>query len=428
MEADPGGNSRYGENEITAFPWAAHYVPVPGEGAVLVREMLAEFGLLRDGQWEERHLCHAPQERLFLHGRWQEGIEPDLGATPADRAQYRRFHQRMREFAATGEFRIPIDTGSRPTAELDRLSFATWLRNERFDSPYLHWLAGYSCRDDYGASAEAASAWAGIHYFAARDAEERRPEDRGPLTWPEGNGWIAKKLAALAGPRLRTSSFVHRIAREGAVYRVFAGESEIRAAAVIFAAPVHLARYMVAQGTLAGDAARAVEEWNGAYSPWLTANLTLDRPPKEKGFPPAWDNVIYRSPALGYVDATHQSLRTRRDRGVWTYYWALANGSPAEGRRLLLERDWAVWKDAILADLAQAHPDIRDCVSRIDIMRMGHAMIRPSVGWITSPVRRLAAALQGRFVFANSDLSGISIFEEAQYRGVTAAGRVARAL
>src|SRR5437879_10269030 len=29
MNAQPGGNARWGQNEITAYPWAAHYVPVP---------------------------------------------------------------------------------------------------------------------------------------------------------------------------------------------------------------------------------------------------------------------------------------------------------------------------------------------------------------------------------------------------------------
>ena len=30
MEPDAGGNARSGQNEISAYPWAAHYVPVPG--------------------------------------------------------------------------------------------------------------------------------------------------------------------------------------------------------------------------------------------------------------------------------------------------------------------------------------------------------------------------------------------------------------
>ena len=131
-----------------------------------------------------------------------------------------------------------------------------------------------------------------------------------------------------------------------------------------------------------------------AYSPWLTANLTLDRWPRERGLEPAWDNVLYDSPALGYVVATHQTVRSRVDRTVWTYYWALAEGTPAENRKLLLERDWAYWKEAILNDLSRAHPDIRACVSRIDIMRIGHAMARPTPGFLKSPQRQRSRRAQ----------------------------------
>ncbi len=139
-------------------------------------------------------------------------------------------------------------------------------------------------------------------------------------------------------------------------------------------------------------------------------------------------NVIYDSPALGYVVATHQSLRTHIDRSVWTFYWALAQGSPADNRRLLLQKDWNYWKEAILADLERAHPDIRQCVSRLDILRLGHAMARPAPGFLESDERRRLTAASGNFLFANSDLSGFSIFEEAQYRGVKAAERALAAL
>jgi hypothetical protein len=164
------------------------------------------------------------------------------------------------------------------------------------------------------------------------------------------------------------------------------------------------------------------------YSPWLTANLTLDRPPGTYGGEPTWDNVIRDSPTLGYVDAMHQTLRTHVDRTVWTFYWALADGSPSEKRLQLLSSDWNYWKEAILHDLERVHADIRQCVSRIDIMRMGHAMARPKVGAIFSPERRALAKPLGRILFANSDLSGFSIFEEAQYRGVLAAERLLNAL
>jgi hypothetical protein len=160
------------------------------------------------------------------------------------------------------------------------------------------------------------------------------------------------------------------------------------------------------------------------YSPWLTANLTLDRIPKSYGGDPTWDNVFMDSPTLGYVDAMHQSVRTQVDRTVWTFYWALAEGSPAHNRQLLLSTDWQYWKEAILHDLERVHSDIRQCVSRIDIMRMGHAMARPKVGAIFSPERRNLTKPRGRIFFANSDLSGFSIFEEAQFRGIVAAESV----
>ena len=160
------------------------------------------------------------------------------------------------------------------------------------------------------------------------------------------------------------------------------------------------------------------------YSPWLTANLSLERLPAANGDDPTWDNVVMNSPTLGYVDATHQSVRSHIERTVWTFYWALAEDPPPVNRKLLLEKDWNYWKEAILRDLERVHPDIRQCVSRIDVMRFGHAMARPAPGAIFSAERRKLASLEGRLLFANSDLSGFSIFEEAQYRGVRAAEKV----
>jgi phytoene dehydrogenase-like protein len=405
MEPHPGGNARWGENEVSRYPWAAHYVPVPVKGEELVHELFEEFGLYRDGRWDERALCFDPQERLFLHGRWQEGIEPELGATARDREQYRRFEAQMKEFRASGEFTIPMQRGAKPSP-LDRVSFDQWLNQQGFHSPYLRWYMNYACRDDYGALAKDTSAWAGIHYFASRE-----PEEKGPLTWPEGNGWITRKLTAKLGRYLRTGEMVYRIAGD----RVLTEQTEYVAESIIFAAPTFLAHYII-EGA---PAATGFE-----YSPWLTANLTLDHAPAEDGSEVAWDNVILESPGLGYVDATHMSVATREDRSVWTYYWSLAEYAPAQGRRLLLQHDWNYWKEAILNDLSRAHPDIRSCVSRIDIMRMGHAMIRPSPGFLFSEDRARWLKPRGRVHFANSDLSGFSIFEEAQYRGVTAADLV----
>jgi glycine/D-amino acid oxidase-like deaminating enzyme len=404
MEAQAGGNSRWGQNEITAYPWAAHYVPVPDARATLVRELFEELGVYKDGKWDERRLCFSPQERLYLHGRWQEGIEPEIASTARDREDYRRFHDLMAEYRGSGQFTIPMERGARSSA-LDRLSMRDWMTEKRFTSPYLNWYIDYACRDDYGALASDTSAWAGVHYFASRD-----PEEKGPLTWPEGNGWIVRQLTERLNSYIRTSSPVYAIVRDGNRLRVKTETVEYIAGRVIFAAPTFLAPHIV-EGAPAPQGL--------VYSPWLTANLTLDRLPEET----AWDNVIYDSPALGYVVATHMSLQSQIDRSVWTFYWALAHRPPSEMRALLLEKDWSYWRDAILHDLSRAHPDIRERVSHIDVMRIGHAMARPVPGFLGSESRHRFASTTGSVIYANSDLSGFSIFEEAQYRGATAADR-----
>jgi len=115
------------------------------------------------------------------------------------------------------------------------------------------------------------------------------------------------------------------------------------------------------------------------------------------------------------------TLATHVERTVWTFYWSLAEYRPAEARALLLAKDWSYWKEAILSDLERAHPDIRRCVSHVDIMRIGHAMARPTPGFIFSAAREQWTKPLANIFFANSDLSGFSIFEEAQYRGVEAA-------
>jgi len=415
MNAQPGGNARWSENEITAYPWAAHYVPVPGPKAEYVRELFEDLGVLKNAHWEERYLAFSPQERLFLYGRWQEGIEPAVGLAPKDRDQFQRFENLFGEFRKSGCFTIPLELGLSPKFQyLDRLPFSDWLRQQGFDSRLLNWYTNYACRDDYGALASDTSAWAGIHYFSSRESDEK-----GPLTWPEGNGWITRRLLERVGANVRTNQMVHRISQSRHGASVFAGETEFQAEFVIFAAPTFLAPYLLENFPPLHDF---------VYSPWLTANLTLDRYPDSRGAEPSWDTVFLDSPTLGYVDAMHQSLRTHIDRTVWTFYWALAEGAPAQNRQLLLEKDWAYWKEAILHDLERVHSDIRQCVSRIDIMRMGHAMIRPSVGAIFSEERRRLTRLDRRLLFANSDLSGISIFEEAQFHGVQAAQKVLKKL
>jgi hypothetical protein len=183
-------------------------------------------------------------------------------------------------------------------------------------------------------------------------------------------------------------------------------------------------------------AARIVRPWRDAppahlasfeHGAWMVANLTLrDRPAPGPGFPLAWDNVLYDSASLGYVVATHQA---GIDHGptVLTYYYPLCDADPRAARRKLFEASWREWADVALTDLSRAHPDIRALVTRLDVVRWGHAMIRPRPGLVWGGARERASAPFRGIHFAHTDLSGVALFEEALFHGARAAEEVLRA-
>jgi hypothetical protein len=284
----------------------------------------------------------------------------------------------------------------------------------------------YACRDDFGSTLARTSAWAGIHYFAAR-MEDPYGEPAEFLTWPEGNGRLVQHLAAAAGGRLRLGALVTEVAPrrdrvEVAYWDATGGRAlGLRAGHVIFALPRFLAAPLLAPWRAAPPAFLR----ETVYGSWMVANLTLRDRPLSRGFPLAWDNVLYDSPSLGYVVATHQA---GRDHGptVFTYYLPLVEDDVAQARGRLLERTWEEWVRLILADLGPAHPGFRDLVERVDVYLWGHAMVRPRPGFCWSDALAASARPLGRVHFAHTDLSGMALFEEAQYWGIRAAEAVMR--
>jgi protoporphyrinogen oxidase len=439
LEDVAGGTSRAGKSRGFAYPWGAHYLPAPAKENQALVELLSEFGVVtgRDADGEpifaEEMLCRDPQERLFLAGQWHEDLWPGAIATPQDHAQRERFAAEVARWAtwrdADGRraFALPISRCSNDAEvlALDQQSFAAWLDERELTSPRLRWWLEYATRDDYGLLLSQTSAWAGLFYFTARvrdDAGEPQPL----LTWPEGNGWLVERLARMVRPFLRTGQTVIRIeAAEHDVARIVSIDGEgkllgVNANQVIYAAPQFTAPFVIAG--FPAERAAAAKQFH--YGAWLVANLALRERPANVGFEASWDNVIFDSPSLGYVCATHQR---GRDHGPthWTWYYPLTDEDPAAARQRLLAGDWEAWAEFVLADLELAHPYIRPLVERIDVMRWGHAMIQPRVGFITNPARTKAAQAWRNIHFAHSDLSGIALFEEAFDQGTRAGDEVA---
>lgn len=431
LEDEPGGNSRGHLMGGMACPRGAHYLPVPGPQAEEVHELLHALGLLRTQAGrtvaDERHLCHSPQERLFVDGAWVEGVLPPADPGSATLAQYRRFARAVAQARSSLGFAIPTHRAPWTAAHqaLDAITFAAWLRQQGLDDVRLRWYLDYCCRDDYGAGADAVSAWAGLHYFASRhgfQAPGDEEAEREPVfTWPEGNAWLARRMAAPLGERVVCGRTVLRVEEGRHQVRVLAwSEQDHRVEAwvaphVVMALPLFVAARVMPSPPLALHAAARLTR-----APWLVANLQLDEPLVDRlvGAPASWDNVRFDGDprSLGYVDAMHQSTRPHPGPTVLTAYWAL----PPADRPGLAQEDWRRWASRVIADLAPVHPDLPAKVRRADLVRLGHAMAVPAPGVRSHAALQALREARGRVRFAHADLAGYSVFEEAYTAGVRA--------
>ncbi len=462
LEDQAGGNSRGTQVQGLPCPMGAHYLPVPGDGAPEVQDLLEDLGLRQRvaGRWQydERHQCHSPQERLYFRGQWQEGLLPQLDVDKSTLAQYRHFARQVQALMQTARFTMPMlkslsaDKPPSPIHQaLDAVTFEAWLTANGYTDPHLRWYLDYSCRDDYGAGLARVSAWAGIHYFASRHGFHApgEPVDEAReavLTWPEGNGWLTQRLAAplRAGGQLRTGCSVLRIAegRHGvevdALHHASGQVERWQAPRCIVALPVFVAARVVQPAPDFLQAAAQRLHW----APWLVANIHIDAPLQDRpGAAPSWDNVLYQDDnpgGLGYVDAGHQRLNTGAllaGPTVLSYYQAL--GDLPQGREQLATQPWTHWAHAALAALAVPHPDLPQHATRVQVTRYGHAMSIPApgalqflsrIGLQRPSIKRKALSngeqtpwlptpTSARLAFAHSDWSGYSVFEEAFTRG-----------
>jgi hypothetical protein len=446
LERAPGGTARSDASPIIAYPWGAHYLPAPmKENAALV-ELLDEMGVLEGSDEEgepvvaEQFLCRDPEERVFYRGRWYEGLYMQPGASREDLAQLEAFNAEInrlvgwRDSKGRRAFGIPVATVTDDIeiTGLDKITMSEWLDRRGWRSARLRWLIDYGCRDDYGLTIDQTSAWAGLFYFCSR-MKKPNVEAQPLITWPEGNGRLVSHLYDKTRGKVRLGLAATEIipvdkSGRNAVDVIavdHAGENAVgfHAERVIFAAPTFLSNYVIRP--YRENPRDYVADFQ--YGAWMVGNLFLKDRPRDRGFPLAWDNVLYESPALGYVVATHQR---GLDRGpsVFTYYYPLCDDDPREARSRLLAAGRDEWADITLTDLGRAHPEIRSLTERLDVMRWGHAMIRPRPGFIWSAARGDASKPYRGIHFAHTDLSGVALFEEAFYHGIRAADEVSRSL
>lgn len=434
-----GGNSRSGENSQSAFPWGAHYLPIANRESHELIELLTEMNVIQgftpEGLplYDEYSLCASPQERLYYQGRWQEGLIPQYGLEALEARHYEAFFSYIEQLKnAVGPdgrplFAIPMERSSSDprTRALDQISMQAFMEKNGWSSKALNWYVDYCCRDDYGQGADRVSAWAGLHYFAARHAIAGNADSGTVLTWPEGNGKLVAYLTKFCQDHILSDHLVARLwgrqtADEPLRLDVFDGHRQkwirYEAKHVIFCGPE-----FVAKRVIHGYQEESLSPLQ--YAPWMVANLTLKGNLEGRGQDLCWDNVNFYSRSLGYINAQHQDLKREHPERVITYYHPLDHLEAPAARQEARQKNHADWCEFILKDLETIHPEIRNQVSNIDVWLWGHGMCSPGIAYLWSRERQERLQPFRHIDFAHSDLSGISIFEEAQFRGVEAARR-----
>jgi len=436
LEQQVGGNASSGSNEVSAYPWGAHYIPTPNNNLKEYLTFLESCGVITGYDkslpvYNDYYICFDPEERLYINGSWQEGLVPQLGVSDQDKQQLKDFFRQMETFRhAKGKdgkdaFAIPVDTSSVDDnfTRLDSFTMKQWMDEQGYTGEYIRWYLNYCCRDDFGTPYDKISAWMGIHYFAGRKGVGANVNYHDVITWPQGNGWLAEQLKKDYHPLIKTQHMVVSVKPvEDAVLVTYLDVQTnalhaIRAKHCVLAVPQFVA------ARLLQDAER-IQLVHGhlQYVPWLVANLKVNELTERSGMPACWDNVIYRSASLGYVEATHQLVKQESKQRNLTYYLPLTALDPVAQRKEAIKKTYSEWVDLMMDDLKLVHPDIAEKTEQLDIMLWGHAMIQPLPGLAFGQIRKqLSAPVNNRIHFAHTDIAGISIFEEAFYQGLNAA-------
>jgi hypothetical protein len=432
LEDKPGGNSIGGKNSVSAFPWGAHYLPLPGSNDPELITFLHESEVITGTKnglpvYNEFYLCHDPKERLFIHHYWQDSIIPHEGVPQKDRDEIHRFLTMMSGYKQlVGRdnryaFEIPLELSSQDEniIELDRISAHQFLINHHFQSPFLYWYVNYCCADDYGSALEQTSAWAMVHYFASRRGKSANASSDAVLTWPEGNYWLVKALQKKVHTHIRAGMLAYSVSLVNDKIEVLTFDAGKNTSIRVIAEKLILATPQFINKHLLQGVDRSVAYQHFQYSPWMVANLTVDAPLNEgRGEQLCWDNVIYGSKSLGYVNAQHQQLGFHGNQKVITYYKPLAGPDSVASRMQAYSKQFSDWKSEIVTDLKTAHLHIENNIQEMNVWLWGHGMVRPSPGFIWGQTRRSAnTPLNKKIFFAHSDVAGISIFEEAFYQG-----------
>lgn len=405
-------------------PWGAHYLPLVNLDNKSLINFLKEAEIIKaigkDGipEYDELMVCSEPMEKLFIYGRMQDGIIPQDHIPKDEQVKIEAFRQEMKRLSLLKgkdgkyAFNIPMEKSSSDFTFYDNMTMKEYLEDKGWSCKSLDWYINYCCRDDFGTEFSEISAWAGIHYFAARRGKGKDLHDDSVLTWPQGNKFLVDKLTSLTNLDFFGGHLLFKIDGKNLYFYDFKKKETIRVEAeqIVLNLPQFIIAKLFNQKT------------EFEYAPWMVANLKI-KWDESLDNSLAWDNVNYHGKGLGIVSSNHQKLNINLQENILTYYWPLSHLKPKDARKFAIKRSHESWTQDILDDIQPMIFDIQDRIKNIDIWPWGHGMIKPYKSFFNKTRKNLVKTPQNIHV-AHTDLGGLSLFEEGFYRGEVSALRV----
>jgi hypothetical protein len=285
------------------------------------------------------------------------------------------------------------------------------------------------CRARFGLRGEFVSA-----AVLLEDLLRRGPRCGGLRLFPAGGvGAVAERLGAACGDRLWRARVALRVVRDGDGALAYVIDpatnyvSLVRARTVVVAIPPFVAREVVPD--LAADGRFADLPDTGA---WLEAAIGVAAPPA--GFDVDAD---LHAPSGAHASAL-QALYRRDDGGggppdrlrppyVLLDLRPFPGLSAAPARNLFAQSTPFELRDFVLREQARLWPDLAAKTTKVDLLRVAHAALRPAPGARTRIGPRLSRHAPPFFP-AGADWTGAPSLEAAIRSGAEAADAVARFL
>ncbi len=368
----------------------------------------------------EQALVRPPASALYYRGDWYPDCYSEAGVRrwPVSLAARDKLAALAADLAAWEEAWDPLGSDRLTRSELDLVSLAAYLEQERGLPPEATALFAPYCASCLGALPHQVSAWAGLTFLMSEFSTTSRI-----IAFPEGNARLVQVLTAALPrpPRLGQTVLGLKPAADGV--RVLAADSSgreltcLQAGVVILAGGKFSMRHLLAPGC----GWEAADFSHFRYSSYVVAALQGSLPLTAPGY----ENWVAEDPTL-----TDFILAPREAAAGEPKVMVIYSPQPfPEGRAALLSRSAPEQAGLLLTAGERLHPGLSRAVAEVRLYRFGHAQVVPYPGFLTTLKQsRRPAPRQGRLILANADLEGLPCVEAAIIQGQKAARRAREVL